>query len=85
MRNTTENFPDVPVENLSDWQAVRLVDGETFDVENITFDEKYTQVSFNGETVQFTPQAGEQLKNDEYAVVFKYGGEPVTDLDGVKN
>lgn len=86
MRNTQENFPEVPVENLSDWQVIRLSDGATFDVDagGITFDEKYTEVRFNGETARFTPQAGEQLKNDDYSVVFKYGGDPVTDLDGVK-
>lgn len=86
MRNTQENFPEVPVENLSDWQVVRLSDGVTFDVDagGITFDEKYTEVTFAGETAKFTPQPGEQLKNSEYSVVFKYGGDPVIDSDGVK-
>lgn len=85
MKNTQENFPNVPVENLSDLQVIRKIDGETFDVTNHFIDEAFTDISFNGETVRFTPQAGEQVANDEYAVVFKYGGEPFIDYNGSKN
>lgn len=87
MRNTQENFPNVPVENLSDWAVVRKSDEATFDVTSQELAEGYTKVTFvEGEEtkeVTFTPGVGEQLQNDEYAVVFKYGGEPVTDNDGV--
>jgi len=85
MRNTQENFPEVPVERLSDIQVVRKIDGATFDVTEHFIDETFTRISFNGETVEFRPQAGEQLANDEYAVVFKYGGEPFIDHNGSKN
>lgn len=82
MRNTQENFPEVPVENLSDWQVMNKDTGELFDVTSTLLDESFTQVTFNGEETKFTPKAGEQLVNDQYSVVFKYGGEPVVDANG---
>lgn len=84
MRNTQENFPNVPIENLSDLQVKSKATGELFDVTEHFIDESFTRVSFNGETVQFTPKAGEQVSNDEYEVVFKYGGEPFVDFNGSK-
>jgi hypothetical protein len=89
MRNTQENFPEVPVENLSDWQVMNKDTGELFDVTSTLLDESFTEVSFiEGEekkTVRFTPAAGEQLANDQYSVVFKYGGDPVIDHNGTQN
>lgn len=88
MKNTTENFPEVPVENLSDLSVIRH-DGAVLEVVSHFIDEQFTKVTFleGGEekTVEFRPQAGEQLKNDSYAVVFKYGGEPFIDHNGSKN
>lgn len=84
--NTQENFPNVPVENLSDWAVVRKSDGAILDVTSQELAEGYTKVTFTegGEPKEatFTPGVGEQLQNDEYAVVFKYGGEPVVDHNG---
>lgn len=89
MRNTQENFPEVPVENLSDWQVMNKDTGELFDVTSTLLDESFTEVKFGndnfGETTRFDPKAGEQLANDQYSVVFKYGGEPVIDSNGTKN
>jgi hypothetical protein len=89
MRNTQENFPNVPVENLSDWQVKNKETEELFDVTNAVLDGQYTEVSFGdeeiAETTVFTPVVGEQLENDKYSVVFKYGGEPVIDFDGTTN
>ena len=88
MRNTQENFPEVPVENLSDWQVIRKTDGLMFDVTSTLLDESFTEVTFGDDTfrstTKFTPAAGEQLANDQYSVVFKYGGEPVVDANGTK-
>lgn len=87
MQNTQENFPNVPVTELSNWSVVRKSDGAKFDVVERTFNgQTSTDVSFNEEgterTVSFTPGVGEQLQNEEYAVVFTHGDEPVIDLDG---
>ena len=82
MRNTQENFPNVPIEELSNWSVIRKSDGELFDVTSTLLDENFTDVTFGGETVRFTPGVGEQLKNDDYEVVFKYGGDPVIDYNG---
>ena len=91
MRNTQENFPEVPVTELSDWQVMNKDTGELFDEvkgESV-LDESFTEISFieGGEkkTVRFIPKAGEQLVNEQYSVVFKYGGDPVIDSNGTQN
>lgn len=90
MRNTKDNFPEVEESQLSTWQVMNKDTGELFDEvkgESL-LDESFTDVTFieNGEkkTVRFIPKAGEQLSNDQYAVVFKYGGDPVIDYNGTK-
>ena len=89
MRNTQENFPNVPVENLSDWQVKNKETEELFDVTKTFLDESFTIVDFEKEMIggrtRFTPAVGEQLANEQYSVVFKYGGEPVIDFDGTTN
>jgi len=89
MRNTQENFPEVPVTELSNWQVVDRSNGETFDVTSTLLSEGFTEVTFTrGEVetvVRFTPGVGEQLSNGDYAVVFKYGGDPVIDSNGTQN
>ncbi len=87
MQNTIENFPNVPVNELSNWSVIRKSDGAKFDATKQTFNgQTSTSVSFNEEgterTISFTPGVGEQLQNEEYAVVFTHGDEPVIDLDG---
>lgn len=82
MQNTQENFPEVPVEQLSAWSVVRKSDGVVLPVTSQTFDPSYTEVTFDGGSARFTPGVNEQLQNDEYAVVFTHGGEPVTDYNG---
>jgi len=87
MQNTQENFPEVPVEQLSAWSVVRKSDGVVLPVTSQTFDPSYTEVTFDvpdgvSTTARFTPGVNEQLQNDEYAVVFTHGGEPVTDYNG---
>lgn len=87
MRNTQENFPEVPVNELSKWSVVRKSDDAKFDAVEQTFNgETSTEVSFNEDgtlkVVTFTPGVGEQLENDEYKVVFTHGDEPVIDYNG---
>jgi hypothetical protein len=84
MQNTQENFPNVPVTELSNWTVVRKSDGAKFDVIGRQFNgETSTDVSFDEEgterTISFTPGVGQQLQNEEYAVVFTHGGDPVVE------
>ena len=88
MRNIKDNFPEVEEALLSTWQIKNNETGELFDEvkgESV-LDASFTEVSFieNGEkkTVTFTPAAGEPLANEQYSVVFKYGGDPVIDYNG---
>lgn len=88
MRNTKENFPEVEESELSAWQVKNNETGELFDEVKgeSMLDKSFTEVSFieGGEkkTLTFTPAAGEPLANEQYSVVFKYGGDPVIDYNG---
>jgi hypothetical protein len=85
MRNIKDNFPEVDEALLSTWQVKRKSDGALFD-EVSKLDDSFTEVTFNEDGVQktvvFTPGVGEPIENDEYAIVFKYGGDPVIDHNG---
>ena len=87
MQNTQENFPNVPINELSKWSVIRKSDGAKFDVvEHQSNGQISTDISFNEEgterIISFTPGVGEQLQNEEYAVVFTHGREPVIDHNG---